>query len=220
MALTHSTAPSHGRRVLTQCMSRLHRGHSTSPARFAVRPVCGLAHVQPHRVYKASVPDIIKGRLLTGATKASWRYLLVAGDEAVGAVELVEKSGRVKPGEPGVGFHAFREGPYVAGTLQALHEAEKLESVQQANFQIRFLRVPPLYFAALWLHRKGRDILIPIVSPPEGLVAYQPYSEAEVLKVLQPLALRVMEMHARVKQEQYQRRPSGKAPKSRRHHRE
>jgi hypothetical protein len=90
-------------------------------------------------------------------------------------------------------FAGLYETCFSSETLEALHEAEKLPQVQKQDYELRFLEVPAISFVAVWLHGKSDDIIIPL--PPafgRKLNAYQPYSEAQIVDVLEPEAKEVM----------------------------
>ena len=54
-------------------------------------------------------------------------------------------------------------------------------------YEIRVLEAPALAFAALWLHGAERDLVLPLEGVA-GLAAQKPYTPAQVLAVLQPIA--------------------------------
>ena len=64
---------------------------------------------------------------------------------------------------------SLTRGPFTAATIEALNAAEKLPRVAKAEYELRFLKAPAVYFAALWLHSGNDDILIPMVDPPGRL---------------------------------------------------
>ncbi|MDR3082728.1 MAG: hypothetical protein LBV60_17675, partial [Streptomyces sp.] len=95
----------------------------------------------------------------------------------------------------GWAFSHFFEGPYVAATERALHQAETL----QQPYQARLLSVPELYMLTLWLHGDcaadgamghpaATDLLVPLAPAPPGIAAHHPHRVAELLPVL---ALRI-----------------------------
>ena len=100
-------------------------------------------------------------------------------DEQIGdgevAVEALHRIVRVELREhlPGLGDER-RPVPQVAG----------------ADYELRLLKVPAVYLVALWLHRGGEDILIPMGDPPGSLKANRPYSEADVIAALRDIAIR------------------------------
>jgi hypothetical protein len=70
-----------------------------------------------------------------------------------------------------------------------MNSAESSGVVRDGDYEMRFLRVASLYFDAVWLHSATGNILIPICKGITGLRSGQAYSEGDVIKILQPLAL-------------------------------
>ncbi|MDQ3119212.1 MAG: hypothetical protein M3Q89_06540 [Verrucomicrobiota bacterium] len=147
-----------------------------------------LAHTDPHSVFVVGLGDLVEGRLLSAAVQTGWRYLLVQDGAAVAEAELVSK--RKAGGKAGEDLQlgALTAGPFTEATIEALNAAERLPSVRKAKYEARFLKIPAVYFAALWLHGGDEDILLPMVDPPGGLKTNRPYSEARVLAALREIA--------------------------------
>ncbi|HXH39920.1 MAG TPA: hypothetical protein VNN08_14920 [Thermoanaerobaculia bacterium] len=138
---------------------------------------------QPHRVYLATAADVVAGAILSSAKEDSWRYLVINNsDEAVAAVEVIARGGG--PME----LAHINEGPFVAGTVDAIANAEEQVRNAPRDFEVRLLRIPSLYLIALWLHASDTDGLIPIAPAPAGLVAGVAITEAELAATLRPLA--------------------------------
>ncbi|MDQ0936110.1 hypothetical protein [Streptomyces turgidiscabies] len=113
-----------------------------------------------------------------------WRFLIRCGDRAVAAAETM-----LTP--DGWAFSHFFEGPYIASTERALHQAEAMKQ----PYQVRLLSVPELYMLTLWLHgditadgAEGHpaetDLLVPLAPAPPGIAAHRPHRVAELLPVL------------------------------------
>jgi hypothetical protein len=71
---------------------------------------------------------------------------------------------------------------------EALNVAERLHLFQKQTFERRLLVLPALNFVAVWLHAESDDVIIPLPPTFDRWKAYQPYSEKELLKLLQPEA--------------------------------
>ena len=135
--------------------------------------------------YCCKPKDITLGRLLSAAKPTTWRYLVMRGTNAVGTVELKadKKTGKALKV---VAFHRSRN----IEMLEALHVAEKLPQVKKGDYEFRYLNIFPIYFFAVWIHERSDDIIIPM-PPGYGIWnAYQPYSEKEIIKILQPEAIK------------------------------
>jgi hypothetical protein len=115
---------------------------------------------------------------------AGWRFLLARGQRAVSAAETMLTA-------DGWAFSHFCEGPYIASTEHALHQAESLA----AEYQPRLLSVPRLYMLTLWLHSdvsapagSGRpaaaDLLVPLAPAPPGIAPHLPLAMGDLLTLL------------------------------------
>jgi hypothetical protein len=113
---------------------------------------------------------------------------LIDGTNVVGVAELLadEKTGKVR------GFNSLQKPFYPNAILEAVRQAEKLSQTKKQDYEIRYLGVPAVNFAAVWFHGASDDILIPLPPPFKRLNAYQPYSEKEIIKVLKQDADAVM----------------------------
>ncbi|MFG2954165.1 hypothetical protein ACGF5O_10585 [Streptomyces sp. NPDC048291] len=130
------------------------------------------------------VMDRITPEGVSATRLAGWRFLIRCGDRAVAAAETM-----LTP--DGWAFSHFFEGPYIASTERALHQAEAL----QQTYQPRLLSLPGLYMLALWLHGDctadgaeghpaATDLLVPLAPAPPGIAAHRPHLVAELLPVL------------------------------------
>jgi hypothetical protein len=144
-----------------------------------------LSHSEAHPVYYVPLDALADGKLLDAAKQASWRYLLVQDDAPVAEVELsVGRRGAKGAGAKPLEFLGLTHGPFTAATVESLGAAERLPQVAAADYELRLLKVPAVYLAALWLHGAKDDILIPMGDPPGGLKKNKPYTEAAVIKAL------------------------------------
>jgi hypothetical protein len=133
---------------------------------------------QPHRVFTATLNDVLVGRVLANAQETTWRYFLVhKGEEPFASAEVA-----------GNEIANVNEGPFVQGTAVAMIAAEQLDAPRHRDYELRLLRIPALYTVAVWLTAEGDDLLIPADPAPEPLVANQPYTEASFVEALRPLA--------------------------------
>jgi len=148
----------------------------------------GLSQSDPHPIFVAPLAALVKGKLLDAAQQTGWRVLLAQGGQPVAEVELSGKSQRGAKGGGALKVISLTRGPFTEATLEALNAAEKLPSVARAKYELRFLKAPAVYFAALWLHGEKQDLLIPMVDPPGGLKKNRAYSEDQVIKALRGIA--------------------------------
>ena len=124
-----------------------------------------------HRVYTATLADVLAGRVLNAAQESAWREVTAGA-----AAEAALRNGEFV-------ITSINEGPFVAATGDALEIARQLDG----DYELRVLSIPAVYTVALWLHAID-DILIPLAPAPSGLTANQPYNESEFTAALRPLA--------------------------------
>lgn len=176
-----------------------------------------LLQSDPHPVFFAPLDALVEGKLLAAAQHTGWRTLLVQDEQTVAEVELGGKPRRgTKPGtvaKASVGddlkVMSMTRGPFTEGTIEALNAAEKLPRVAKTSYELRFLKAPAVYFAALWLHGDKDDILVPMVDPPGKLKKNRAYSENEVIKALSGIAEQNQRFHENYKE------PKSKPPRKR-----
>jgi len=184
MPIISRNIPRQGAARLAGHLTELLREKRT-PSRMPEMRLEELSHSEPHPVYYVSLDALADGKLLAAATQASWRYLLVQDDAAVAEAELsVGRRGAKGAGAKPLAFLGLTHGPFTAATIESLGAAERLPQVAAADYELRLLKVPAVYLAALWLHGADDDILIPMGEPPGGLKKNRPYTEAAVIKAL------------------------------------
>jgi len=142
----------------------------------------GLALAAPHDVYSLGLSDLAGPASLDAATVVGRRFIVMDGDKPVASAELADQ-------DKGSGFQA-NEGPYVESTAAAIEDAEEDPELAKDNYEVRVLRIPALYFMALWLKHEqgGADVLIPLDPTPVPLEAGRKYASAEILSELAELA--------------------------------
>ena len=200
-------------RLIAHVTDLLREKKSLPGARVEMR-VEQMSHSEPHPVYYAPLDALAAGKLLDAATQTSWRYLLVQNDTPVAEAELSadgRSAGKLKgkrSSSKPLTFLGVSQGPFTEATVEALHAAERLPKIATADYELRLLKVPAVYLAALWLHSATDNILIPMGNPPGGLKRNRPYSEKQVIKALERLAERTKQFHDAY--EQKRKRPRTK----------
>ena len=135
------------------------------------------------------VSDVASGRLLSVHDwhLPTWIYILTDGTKVVGVTALYEAAG-----SDSLTYYNF---PFVhkfgANLQKALNVAEKLPQLKDRDYEVRYFELESLYswsFSAIWLHNKSDDILIPLPPTFKGFNAYQPYSQKQVISILEPAA--------------------------------
>jgi len=176
--------PRQGAARLAGHLTELFREKRSSSKMPAMR-LEALSHSEPHPVYYVPLDALANGKLLAAATQTSWRYLLVQDDAAVAEAELsVGRRGAKGAAAKPLEFLGLTHGPFTAATIESLGAAERLPQVAADDYELRLLKVPAVYLAALWLHGAKDDILIPMGDPPGGLKKNKAYTEAAVIKAL------------------------------------
>jgi hypothetical protein len=153
------------------------------------RPLLGdidpstLTLAAPHVGYTLGLAELRVGAALSSAKPYAHRYLLLSEGRAVGSVDLC-------PVGSGEAFDAARVGvsPYDAPTLDSLATLRDAEIGHQDDYEPRFLIVPALYFAALWLHGPV-DYIAPLLAEIEGLKEKALYEAPEAAAELTKAAL-------------------------------
>ena len=143
----------------------------------ALRNATGpLQLTQPHQAFTLGLADLVAGKGLEAATPTGWRYLVQQGDKTLASAETA-----LTGTAPEHVFAAINEGRFVASTADAIRTARALPEVSKGNFELRLLRVPGLYFTAVWLHgaQGTSDVLVPLDE-----MAGKPVPAAQLLKDL------------------------------------
>jgi hypothetical protein len=141
----------------------------------------------PHRVYDLRADSIAGGKGLESATQTGYRYLVSGGGKHVAGAEVhVDASGAANL------LANINYGPYVQATADALEKVGTLSAVAAGSYEARVLRFAAIGVMALWLKPDagGADIIYPLAPTPAGIDASKPYSEAEFLAAIRPLAER------------------------------
>lgn len=156
------------------------RSRRTPPAlRGAQSPLRPTSPLPLHVLAPSSEPHDPPHTRLIG-----WRFLLGDGERTLGAAE-------VTPTADGWAFSHFCEGPYVASSERALHQAESLT----AAYQPRLLSIPELYMLTLWLHGTteadagegvptAADVLVPLAPAPPGIAAHRAHRADRLLPLI------------------------------------
>jgi hypothetical protein len=142
----------------------------------------------PQRVFTVGLdalagPDSIEA----GARATGWRFLVEENREPVAAAEVQDQVAAAAPAE-------LTEGPFVHSTVEALRAAEALEPVQDADFELRLLRVPALNLLALWLYTTdGDDLFMPLEPAPQPFESRRSYPEPEFAGMVTALAQQALD---------------------------
>jgi hypothetical protein len=201
MPITSRNAPRPASaRLIAHVTDMLREKKSLPGARVEMR-LEKMSHSEPHPVYYVTLDALAQGKLLDAATQTSWRYLLVQDDAAIAEAELSaggKSTGKLKSKRASakpLTFLGVSHGPFTDATVDALHAAERLPKVAAADYELRLLKIPAVYLAALWLHRADDDILIPMANPPGGLRKNKPYTEKQVIRALKPVVEQTKQFH-------------------------
>ena len=177
-AILHPEAPDGGEQVIRESFKGLSRSISRYLGGYQIED---LTIARPFRDYAVGLTNLASGQLLPAARAGTWRYLLLHGTNAVGAAELMA--------DPANGaalkFANLDTTDFSRETQEALRRAESLPRIQKQDYELRRLDCPSVLFVAIWLHGKSDDILIPLPPTRGRWNAWQPYSESEMIKLLQ-----------------------------------
>ena len=154
----------------------------------------------PHRTAVLGLNRITGAKdLRSTAELKGWRFLVHQETAVVAAIDALQSD----KSQYGIGH--VNEGPFVAGTENAIRRAEQLDEVRKGRFAPIFLLVPALYVAALWLeNQEGTTDLVMVIPPgPKDLTPYSPMPVPPFLDALARLAALVPA------EDRKARRPSG-----------
>jgi hypothetical protein len=153
----------------------------------------GLRAARPHRSFSCGLVGAAAD-VVSHARFAAWRYLVFRGEECVAAAEVEQR-----PEDPSAILSSLVSGVNFAAQLVELDWVAGLAEVEQAGFELRFLRVPGLAVMAWWLSRRsgGRGDLFAPVPPSQGALRpheHTLYSGAEAFsQAVRPLAQKKQE---------------------------
>jgi hypothetical protein len=156
----------------------------------------------PHPVFVVGLEDLAHGELLGAAKPVAWRYLVFAGQDAVAEAELTYGPSRGATSK----FLALHESPFAQASVTALSLVERRPGVRRGTFELRFLKAPAVYFAALWLSGERRNILVPLREPRGRLRNNTAYTERRVLTALEPSVKQAQAFDSRFNRKRPRRR--------------
>lgn len=124
-------------------------------------------------------PDLLAGGgAVAAAEPYARRYLLVEGRRAIGSLDVAPPVG-----EDGLSVARLGAGVLDEALLAALREAHQRLAADDAPFEPRYLLLPDVYFAALWLHGPGERV-VPLGPGREEPANRRPYPAAEIEPIL------------------------------------
>ena len=129
-----------------------------------------LALSTPHRVAVLPFDRIGSAMSLSRcATIKGWRFLVHSGEGVVASADAIAVgAGRYR-------FGQINEGPFVAGTEQAIRRAETDARLKKGRYEPVLLMVPALHVVALWLRDAddGAADQVIVIAPAPG--AFRPF---------------------------------------------
>lgn len=128
-------------------------------------------------VYNSDILAILEKKLLDAARPTSWQYVVRKN----AAFRLAEISNEAR-------FVSSQSQDLTEALLDVIDAAERLDLVQQSDYELRILRVPEVYLNAVWLHAKEQDWLLPVRPAPKPLQAGSILTEAQLVFALTPFA--------------------------------
>jgi len=131
----------------------------------------------PFREYFVEPGDVAAGRLLSATKSGAWQFLVFRGTNVIGIAYCMFDP---KSGKP----RASVEFSTIAYPMEPVIMAEQLPQIKQQDYEVRLFGAS--FFRGLWLHAKSNDIFIPANDGFGKLQALRPYSEAQLIKILQP----------------------------------
>jgi hypothetical protein len=177
-AITYPKAPDGGREIVVTNVGPI-LGHDTRF--FDGLKMEDLTVAEPYReYYVTNLAMLASGHMLSATASRSWRYLLMHGTNAVGAATLIYGG----TNGSALKYNDVQRPFFPDAPLEALRAAERLPQTKKQDYEVRALNIAPLNFMAVWLHGESDDIIIPLPPTFGRFNEDQPYSEAEIIKVL------------------------------------
>lgn len=184
-AITYPKAPDGGRQIVATSVGPI-LSHDTRF--FDGLKIEDLTVAEPYReFFVTNLAMLASGHLLSATASRSWRYLLVHGTNAVGAATLIDGG----TNGSALQYNDVQRPFFPDAPLAALRVAEKLPQTKKQDYEVRALNIAPLNFTAVWLHGESDDIIMPLPPTFGRFNEDQPYSEAEIIKVLKKDAVAV-----------------------------
>jgi hypothetical protein len=182
MSLNATKPPAEGIAIVREAIGKLVSHPSPTTSMLAESVPAELSITAPHPVYFVGLTDVAEGRLLSAATLTGWRYLVLAGEEPIGAASVT-----VRADDENLQFSHISHGPFVRNTIEGISRAESLAEVQSNDYELRLLDIPGLYVVSLWLHGND-DRIIPLPPTNRSLEPYRTYTEEQMLESLKQAA--------------------------------
>jgi hypothetical protein len=187
MPIIYQKEPAEAAKAMKQGLDKMiaNRAFSTPRlARLSTGEAGAPVPVQALPVFTLGLSDLAEGKDASAAVNTGWRYAVKQDDEIVAHGQtIIDPAGKHQ-------FAATNEGPLVEGTHKAIEAAEAQDEIKSGEFEIRFLQVPALYVAALWLVDKsgGRDYAVPVEPAPPPLIPSKLMPFGDLLEFLQEKA--------------------------------
>ena len=150
--------PEAGRSLVVDALNKLLSNPDTAPIAL-LEATDRLLISEPHRSFGVSTSRLGEaGNLTDAAFPTGWRYIVADAqlERAVASVEVVSPD----DSEPYV--VGINQGPLVDATVEAIEVAEQAEGADEA-YEVRFIDIPALSFAGLWLVGEQDRRMIPLV---------------------------------------------------------
>jgi hypothetical protein len=141
--------------------------------------------LNPQKVYVLGVQEVHDGTPPTDLDYAGWHYLALLAPDTGLAHRVSQQTG-----QPAI-FAGLSFGRQAAGALQASQQIANLPGVPDGAYEARMLSVPGLLTESFWLKATppASDVVVAYDSNAPGVQLMYPYSMAQFLQILKPLAL-------------------------------
>jgi len=153
---------------------------------------------EPHPAFAMTATAVSKGVTpAIGALPIGWRYLVARGDElAVVTIREDLESGQHY-------FAEYNVGRFSAATPNVIRNAKRFAASEEADYEMRFLSVPAIHIATIWLkHAEGvADRFIPFGPGNDSLASGRVYGVREFMDILALVAMASIEMQLRASDE-------------------
>jgi hypothetical protein len=123
---------------------------------------------RPVPLYTSTLQSAIDGRVLEEAYLAGWLYFVHEGEQLAALAEVA-----LSPMGQGYTLLSLSRSAYNEAAGTGLSQAVQIAEEHSDDLHLRILRIPALYFLAIWLHGDTLDRIISLPPAPFGLEPFE-----------------------------------------------
>jgi len=167
MALTLHPPPSHIQKLAKAAIADM-QNRGFVPRNYAREAEIDLA--RPYPVYMSALSSFRDGSFIQKATLVRWAFIILEDNQPAGTVEI---AGDAVP--EAIDAYTAKKAGHANALVRCIAAAEAFCSKDRSRYDVRILRIPAIYFTAIWLHHPRHDHFFPTESSRlPGSVPYSP----------------------------------------------